>query len=169
MLLPPMKKYIIYFLISVAFIFNVKAQTKFSGYQYLVSSDSYLAIKYTRSYTNTSDTFKTVYKIYHPTKGHHAITITATHIKSQKSITVDVEDAGGGIFSHINSESTKYEEPSMEWFGFRGAVGAMGGKRVPNQLTLKFVSNKYENVKVVHIAGAHENNDFEFFVMDEKN
>lgn len=154
----------------VLFITNANSQTKYTGYEYDLNTDDYYPFKYTREYKEDGDVYKTIYKIYHPTKGHHAFTVTATHFKSEKKVKVDVEDAGGGIFAHINDEETTYETPSMEAFGFRGTVGAMGGDRVPNQLMVKFVSNKYENVKVVHInASEPGTSNFFFYVLDEKN
>lgn len=153
----------------VLFMTNAYSQTKYTGYEYDLNTDDYYPFKYTREYKEEGDTFITIYKIYHPTKGHHAFTVTATHYKSEKKVKVDVEDAGGGIFAHINDEETTYETPSMEPFGFRGTVGALGGNRVPNQLMVKFVSNKYENVKVVHInASEPGTSNFYFYVLDEK-
>lgn len=154
----------------VLFMTSAYSQTKYTGYEYDLNTDDYYPFKYTREYKEEGDIFKTIYKIYHPTKGHHAFTVTATHYKSEKKVKVDVEDAGGGIFAHINDEETTYETPSMEAFGFRGSVGALGGNRVPNQLMVKFVSNKYENVKVVHInASEPGTSNFYFYVLDEKN
>lgn len=154
----------------VLFMTNAYSQTKYTGYEYDLNTDDYYSFKYTREYKEDGDIYKTIYKIYHPTKGHHAFTVTATHYKSEKKVKVDVEDAGGGIFAHINDEETTYETPSMEAFGFRGSVGALGGNRVPNQLMVKFVSNKYENVKVVHInASEPGTSNFYFYVLDEKN
>ena len=128
---------------------NSYGQTKYTGYEYDVNTDNYYPFKYTREYKEGGSVYLTIYKIYHPTKGHHVFTITATHNKSVKTVKVDVEIAGGGMLSHINDEETSYETLSMKPFGFRGTVGKLGGNRVPNQLMVKFVSNKYENVKVV--------------------
>jgi len=154
----------------VLFMTCAYSQTKYTGYEYDLNTDDYYPFKYTREYKEEGDVFKTIYKIYHPTKGHHAFTVTATHYKSEKKVKVDVEDAGGGIFAHINDEETTYETPSMEAFGYRGTVGALGGNRVPNQLMVKFVSNKYQNVKVVHInASEPGTSNFYFYVLDEKN
>lgn len=153
----------------VVFMTNAYSQTKFTGYQYVLSSNDFISFKYTREYKTVGEQYVTIYKIYHPTKGYHAFTVTATHIKSDKKVKVDVEDAGGGVFAHINSEETTYKTPSLEPFGFRGDVGALGGKRVPNQLMVKFASNKYDNVKVVHVNATEPgSNNFYFYVLDEK-
>jgi len=148
---------------------GIFAQNFLYGYQYSVNTDDYTKFKYTRTYSGSGDEFVTTYNIYHPTKGYHAITITATHKVSEKKVVVKVEYATGGIFSDICTEETTYETPALEPFGFRGAVGALGGNRVPNQLMVKFVSTKYENVKVVHVNGtAPGESEFIFYVLDEK-
>ena len=138
------------------------------GYQYLVSTNHDTPFNYTRVYSGSGDEFVTTYTIYHPTEGYASIIITATHFKTEKKVVVKIADAGGGIFSEINEEETTYETASLSPFGISGAVKALGGSRVPNQLKLKFASNKFENVKVVHVAGSHEHNDFEFFILDEQ-
>ena len=149
---------------------NVYSQIKFTGYQYNLNSDEYISFKYTREYKAVGENYSTIYKIYHPTNGHHAFTITATHYKADKKVKVDVEEAGGGIFAHMNSEETTYNSPSLEPFGFRGSVGALGGKKVPNQLMVKIVNNKYGNVKVVHVNATEPGTDnFSFYILDEKN
>lgn len=150
---------------------NAYSQTKYTGYAYVLNSDDYVAVKYTRAYSGSGDEFVTKYTIYHPTKGYAWITVTATHNQANKTVKISVDDTNEGIFSHINDEETTYETPSLEAFGFRGTVGALAGKRVPNQLMVKFVSNKFENVKVVHVLGS-EKSDFNntiYFVLDEKN
>lgn len=145
-------------------------QTKYTGYQYVVNQDDYYSFKYTREYKEEGNVYTTIYKIYHPAKGHHVITITATHDKSQKEVKVDIENAGGGIFAHINDENSSYDIASLEPFGFRGAAGALGGSRVPNQLLVKFVSKNFENVKVIHVNGTEPGtSNFVYYVLDEKN
>ncbi len=154
----------------VLFMTNISySQTKYTGYEYDLSTDDYYPFKYTREYNEDGNVYKTIYKIYHPTKGHHAFTVTATHYKSEKKVKVDVEQAGGGIFAHIRDEETTYDTPSMKAFGFRGTVGTLGGNRVPNQLMVKFVSSKFENVKVVHVGSSDPtSSNFYFYVLDEK-
>lgn len=150
---------------------NSYSQTKFTGAIYIMSSDKFVPIKYTRSYSGSGNEFITKYTIFHPQKGNAWMTVTATHNKSNKSVEISVDDTKGSIFSQIHDEKTTYETPSLEPFGFRGTLGALNGKRTPNQLMVKFASNKYENVKVVHVWGS-DVHDFEntyFFVLDEKN
>ncbi len=144
-------------------------QKKFlRGYQYLVSTNHDTPFNYTRVYSGSGDEFVTTYTIYHPTEGYASIIITATHFKAEKKVIVKVDDAGGGIFSDINKKETTYETASLSPFGISGVAKALGGSRVPNQLKLKFASAKFENVKVVHVAGSHEHNDSEFFILDEQ-
>ena len=143
-------------------------QTLMTGYQYLMSTNNFTSFKYSRTFSTSGDNFITKYKIYHPTKGTHILTITGTHFKNDKKVEVVTEDADGGIFAEINKEETTYETPSLATFGFRGDVGALGGKKVPNQLAVKFTSTKFETLKVASVLGSHENNDFEFFVLDQQ-
>lgn len=155
----------------ILFVTNAYSQKKYTGYAYMLNSDDYVAIKYKRAYSGSGDEFVTKYTIYHPTKGYAWVTITATHNRADKTVKISVDDTNEGIFSHINDEETTYETPSLKAFGFRGSVGALEGKRVPNQLLVKFISNKFENVKVVHVLGS-EKSDFDntmYFVLDEKN
>ena len=154
----------------ILFVSNAYSQTKYTGYAYVLNSDDYVAVKYTRAYSGSGNEFVTKYTIYHPTKGYAWITVLATHNIANKTVKISVDDTNEGIFSHINDEETTYETPSLEAFGFRGSVGALAGKRVPNQLMVRFVSNKFENVKVVHVLGS-EKADFNntmYFVLDEK-
>ena len=153
------------FLIS----FTSISQTKYTGYQYVMNGDNYYSFKYTREYKVEDSIYKTIYKIYHPKKGYHFITIIANHYKNEKKVVVEVRDAGGGILSEINTEQTTYENPSMEPFGFRGAAGALGGNRIPNQLMVKFASKKFENVKVVNVNATESGtNNFIYYILDEK-
>ena len=84
----------------------------------------------------------------------------------EKKVEVITEEADGGIFAQLNKEETTYDVPSLEVFGFRGNVGLLGGKKVPNQLAVKFSSSKLEYIKVLSVLGSNYNNDFEFFVLD---
>ena len=140
-------------ILVIGFAAQAQSQTKYTGYQYSVNHDAYYEFKYTREYEEGRDTYTTVYKIYHPTKGRHIITITAVHNKPNKKIKVDIETPGGGILARIRSEEISYEVASIEPFGRRGTLGVLGGNRVPNHLMVRFVSHRYENIKVFHIYG----------------
>jgi len=147
---------------------TVIAQKYYSGYQYIVSIDDFVKFKYSRNYSESVDEFVTTYKIYHPVKGHHIKTITATHYKSEKKIVVKVMNAGGGMFADINTEKTTYKTPSLAPFGIPGPFNLIGGNRVPFKLLVIFVSSKFENVKVVHVYGtAMGGSKHIFYVLDE--
>lgn len=154
-------------LIFLLFVGNIYSQTKYTGYYYSVNLDDYSSFKYTREYKENGNVYETIYKIYHPTKGFHIYTVIAKHIKSEKKIIVRSENAGGGNFSLLNEEDTTYENPSMEFFGYGGISNFTDN--APNQLMVKFVSDKYENVKVAHLYASKENSDYHFFILDEEN
>lgn len=158
------------FLLTV--IPSIHGQTFHKGYVYHLGYDDYYPFKYTREYQEEENIYTTIYKLYHPQKGSHNYTITAVHDKLKKNVKVDIEKIGGGIFfSEIREEETSYEVASMKPFGFRGNIGVLGGNKVPNQLMVKFVSNKYENVKIVHVFGTPKvtPDDWYFYILDEKN
>ncbi|WP_310393755.1 energy transducer TonB [Hymenobacter sp.] len=137
-----------------------------TGYQYLTRTSQLTPFRYTRSFRGTGPLFTTVYKLYHPTKGTPFLTITAKHDKPAQTVVVEVADTQGSIFSQINQEETTYEGTPVTGFGFRGAVGGLFGKRIPNQLGLQFTSRRAEQVKVLSVLGEHEGNDFEFFTLE---
>ena len=145
-------------------------KTLTTGYVYVLSSDNYIPVKYSRTFSKIGDDFVTKYTVYHPSKGYAWRTITATHYKSDKKVKVSVDDINESIFSHINDEETTYSDASLDSFGLRGGVGALGGKRVPNQLMVRFANVKYENVILAHVLGS-EKSDFNsqaYFILDEK-
>lgn len=148
--------------------FEPPKTTYYTGYQYLLSTGRYTSFKYTRSYKESDDMFTTNYKLYNPETGVYMISIVGVHLKKDKKIIVKVTAADGGIFGDINEETTTYEAPTINPFGFAGSVKQLGGDNIPNQLKVKFVSNNFENINVMHIAGSHDGGEFEFFVLDEK-
>lgn len=138
-----------------------------TGYQYTLSRNSYTPFKYSRAYSSADGEFITTYSIFHPVNGKHVYTATATHNKIEKTVKVLIKDTSGGMFSRVNDESTDYEIPSLSPFGIRGDVALIAGDKVPNQLAVKFVNSKYENVKVSSVAGSRDNNDFIFYILDK--
>lgn len=169
------KKNIFVFAVFITLVFLLGlssfGQTFYKGVTYVLSADDYVSIKYTRTFSGASFEFITKYTIYHPTKGYAWMTVTATHNRTDRTVKVSIDDTNEGIFSHINDEETTYENPSLEPFGFRGDIGVLLGKRVPNQLMVKFASNKFENLKVVHVLGSEKSdvNNRMFFILDERN
>lgn len=149
---------------------HIYAQTRLKGLLYDFGLDDYIAIQYKRSYHNTGTTYTTKYSVFHPTKGYEWIVVKATHDALNKIINVSVDDANGGLFFHVNDEMVTYDSPSLKPFGKRGMVGQMGGKRIPNQLMVHFVSNKFENVKVGHILASSKTENLDrsiYLLLDE--
>ncbi|WP_160328230.1 energy transducer TonB [Solirubrum puertoriconensis] len=122
-------------------------------------------MRYTRTLRQTGGRYITVYRILHPRSGAPALLITATHNPIDKTIRVEIEAAGGGLFTHINTETLEYDEPPRGAFGFRGAVGALGGRAMPDQLAVQFLSAQHEHIKVLSVLGLHED-DHEFWVLE---
>ncbi len=143
----------------------VKAQSKNSGLVYYVSTDEYTRFKMRRSYSEVGNIFITTYNIYHPRHGRPWVDVVATHYKDEKKIVVKVDLAGGGLLSYISKETVTYTAPKKEFFGIRGTVGVLGGKRIPWQCAVQFISDKFENVNVCHIMGG-SGKDYEFFVLE---
>jgi TonB family protein len=104
--------------------------------------------------------FITKYTIYNQSKEY--LYITAIHDKNNNHIKVDVVDADGGIFSHINTEEYDYSEPTPKAFGIEGNWRVMGGKKYPLQLVLDFPNIKHEYVNVYTINGTsiNDNNSY---------
>ena len=161
------KNYLIISLIFMLFVGNIYSQTKYTGYYYSVNLDDYTSFKYTREYKENGSVYKTIYKIYHPTKGTHIYTVIAEHFKSKKKIVVKSLNSDGGTFALLNEEETTYDKPSMEFFGYGGIYAVASDS--PNQLMVKFISNKYENIKVAHLFASKRNSDYHFFILDEDN
>ena len=160
-------------LVLTSQVFGQKKKTvdiKLSGREYVLSEDEYVPFKYTRNFSAVGNDFVTTYEIYNPRTGRLFQIIKATHFISVKKIVVDIQDANGGIFAHINTEETTYNVPSLEPFGFRGSAGALGGNRVPNQLMVKFTNSKFQYIKVVNInATPSGSRDYYNYVLDDKN
>ncbi|MDP2303662.1 MAG: hypothetical protein Q8N03_14685 [Ignavibacteria bacterium] len=165
-------KIILLLFIVTIFFFNqdIYTQTKYTGY-FCTGLNKLTSIKYTREYTQVADTFITTYKIYDPTYGYY-LNITATHYKPEKKIVVSLDDVTVSIGGHINTEEIEYETPSMKIFGRRGSFQSMfdAQGRLPNDLALKFVSKKFENVKVAHITRGVDYSDgsTSWYILDEK-
>lgn len=146
--------------------------TKYTGYFCTGATGNDLSpFKYTREYKNEGDgVFVTLYKIYSPTNGYY-LNIKATHYKSEKRIVVDIDDITVKQYGHISTQEYSYDEPSLKMFGRQGAFKAQFDAQnvLPNELALKFVSGKYENVKVVHIVKDDQMNSTKWYILDEKN
>lgn len=146
---------------------------QYSGSKYIVSTQEKKPLLYTKSFSRKGkNVFKTTYNIYNLQKVQIAKVI-ATHNKKNKSVEVAVKDLEARGFPIVNIERTQYDIPFTGRFGAIGKVGAIGkGKshtQSPGQLTVSFVSKKFDFIKVIHIADAHEdtNKDLQVFVLEE--
>lgn len=144
-----------------------------SGSIYVLSSGKSIPVLYTRSYSKPGKKlYTTTYNVYNESRQRKVVVI-AVHNKEKHTVEVSVRDFELKGFPVVNSEQTTYSVPYMGRFGAIGKVGAIGkGKSrtsAPGQLTVKFVSKKYDYLKVVHIADAHEDSgkELQVYVLDE--
>lgn len=164
-----MKKHLFTTILLVLIYIQVSGQ-QFKGQQriyndYGVSNYNTL---YSRTMYEGEGQYITVYKVYSLSR-EHIVTIKATHQKDIKKVSVSVVDPNGGVFSHINTEETDYEEPSMGPFGIRGSHALLAGGKVPFQLALKFLSDKFENVKVVSVSAKRPGtNEFIYYIFNDE-
>lgn len=158
-----MKRFFLLLFLAIPLI--ILAQSLKTGYQYFYHSGNSNTFKYERKYYEKPNEYTTIYKIYHPSTGQHAITVTAVHYKSEKRVHVKVEDSGGGIFSLLSESTFNYKNPRMGLFGEKSLGGALGDTNAPNTISLKFVSNKFENVNVISIVADESNG--EYFLLDD--
>lgn len=161
-----MKKIITLILLIAGISQSAFTQQKNKGYQVVI--DEYGKNVYNITYTRTSYSsegyYFTVYNVYN-LKGRLIIEVKAKHQKNAKKVTVEVRDPNGGVFSRINTEEGDYEIPSLEPFGNTGNYRILGGNDFPPQLSLKFMSNKYENVKVISVNATRPSTQtFVFYV-----
>lgn len=156
---------------------NVAAKKKviaFSGAKYILASQKNIPISYMRSYSKVGKhVFKTTYNIYNQQQKLITV-VTALHNKKTHNIEVSVKDLEIKGFPIVNMERTGYDVPYMGRFGSIGKVGAVGKGRsrttAPGQLTVKFVSRRFDYLKVVHIADAHEDSgkELQVYILDER-
>lgn len=106
-------------------------------------------LTYLKKYSSPEEgVYLTSYTVYDKA-GRPLIYINATHYKQRKHITVDIEDADGGVFSHIHSEKYDYEEPMENFFGINGNYRILGGNKYTPQLTLFFPDKSHERINVI--------------------
>lgn len=148
-------------------VIKKRQSIKYTGY-FCTGVGKFAPFKYTRKYTESGDTFITLYKISN--KYGYYLNIKATHFKSQKKIVVDIDDISVKIYGHISTQEYVYEEPSLKWFGRQGSFKANFDAQnvLPNELALKFISGRFENVKVIHISKDTNMNSTKWYILDEK-
>lgn len=149
------------------------ALKQFSGKKYIVSTQEKQPLIFTKKYSKAGKLiFKTTYQVYDVQKKPICL-ITALHNKTKKSIEVSVKDLQVEGFPLVNMERTSYEVPYTGRFGSIGKIGAIGkGKSrtdAPSQLTLSFLNKRFEYVKVINVADAHEDTDknLQVFILEE--
>lgn len=150
-----------------------QAAKQFSGKKYIVSTQEKQPLIFTKKYSKPGKLiFKTTYQVYDVQKKSLCL-ITALHNKAKKSIEVSVKDLQVEGFPLVNMERTSYEVPYTGRFGAIGKIGAIGKGRsrtdAPSQLTLSFVNKRFDYVKVINVADAHEDNDknLQVFILEE--
>lgn len=151
-----------------------KVVTLSKGSLYDVVSKNKKPYFFTKKYSKTSKyIFNTTYSIYNTEKKITNMVI-AVHNKQKHSVSVTVKDLTQEGFPVLNVENTNYENPFLGRFGSVGKVGAIGKAKAvnntPSQLMVRFVNKKYDYLKVISIANAHENSgqDLQVFVLDEE-
>jgi ribosomal protein S8 len=151
-----MKRILSYMVFMVVSI-QINAQTYKTGYIY--SNDGeYVSMHYTMRYQKTSPTtYVTIYTIAKPD-----ITITVTHDILAKKVTASTKETHGGILGELNTEEIYYQSSiPKKLFGNEGDFRLLGGDRVPYQFAVKFLPDKFVNVKSV--LGANDSYGYEFF------
>ncbi|OFX25663.1 MAG: hypothetical protein A2033_12465 [Bacteroidetes bacterium GWA2_31_9] len=170
---------ITWFLTISLFLFctNTFSQTKYTGY-FCTGPNELRPFKYTREYKKEgNDVFITLYKIYSETEGYY-LNITATHYKSEQKIVVSIDDITVKSGGHISTSQISASQVDFysngnvnKMFGWAGEFKKMYDAQdvLPNDFALKFVSTKFENVKVVHIVKDEQLNSTKWYILDEKN
>jgi hypothetical protein len=147
---PKMKKstfllpFLILGVIQLAF-----SQQKTKGYQIII--DNLGRHVYELWYTKTLDANVTIYRLYNQNDILFS-QVEARHLKSSKQIGVLVYcQTDQGTFYEANFEKCSYNEPSLEQFDNPDNSPLIKGKDIPSQLSLQFIDNNYENVKVISV------------------
>jgi hypothetical protein len=152
---------------------NGKKPPLFRGADYNVASKTRSPLNYTRAYSKSGKfLYLTTYNIY-DRSGTATRNIVAVHDKRRKTIEVTIKDLEHSGFPVLNVERTGYTSPFMGRFGATGKVGVLAngkpGAAGPGQLTVKFVSKRFDYIKVVHVAGPHEDSrkNLQVIILDE--
>jgi hypothetical protein len=160
-----MKRHLLVLLLIIPVIV-ANAQTRFTGYLYTVQTGFKEKFEYSAVTTLSDGVYKTVYRIFKPGSSTNRYTITASHFKDEKKVIVEVKDERYLLSAMNGKEETTYDTPSLKLFGFRGNL-AMLDRSAPNQLAVKFISNRFSYVKVSSFLGSYSDNIFQFFVFNQ--
>jgi len=139
--------------------FSQKIQT---CYLYSLNSDSHQKFNYTVAIDSSESEYNTTYLIYQDGKVRYKC--VATHYKNEQKVVVEVSDQKYFLSDMNNKEEATYDTTTLKPFGFRGNIGALTGKHVPNQLGVKFMSSKFQHVKVLSVLASYADGNFQFFV-----
>ncbi|GGH16883.1 hypothetical protein [Mucilaginibacter phyllosphaerae] len=146
-----MKKAVIIVFILHTAVSNAQSIIKHLAYRQVITAyqNKVIKLSYSKKYTHPQqDVFLTNYIVYEKS-GKPCVFINASHNKKTQHITIDVEDAQGGVFSHLHNEEYDYEEPTEKYFGISGNYNALGGSKYPYQLSLYFPDERHERINVV--------------------
>ncbi|OQP44182.1 hypothetical protein A4H97_33570 [Niastella yeongjuensis] len=160
-----MKRHIIALLLIISFSVT-NAQTRFAGYLYTVQTGFKEKFEYSAVTIFSDGVYKTIYRIFKPGSSTNRYTITASHLKDEKKVIVEVKDERYLLSAMNGKEETTYDSPSLRLFGFRGNL-AVFDKSAPNQLAVKFISSNFSYVKVSSFLGSYSDNTFQFFVFNQ--
>jgi hypothetical protein len=150
-------------LFSLCIFTTSNGQRRYQGFLYTLQTDSREPFLYSvRTSTVGEGIYQTKYSLY-DNGGKVRYTITADHFKEEKKVVVQVYDERFLLTVMNGKDETTYEVPSLKPFGFRGNVGIFD-KAAPNQLSVQFVSNKYNFVRILNFLGSYEDNIFQFFI-----
>jgi hypothetical protein len=73
---------------------------------------SSISFRYTKTYEEGQQEYRTIYKLYAPSNNKHYYTVTAFHEEETQQVRVKVEDARNPIFGIQNEEKVNYETSS---------------------------------------------------------
>lgn len=165
-----MKKIIILFCLLLCNVQIALSQQKMKGYQVIINDfgKKVLNTTYTRTLLSDESGYKTLYKVYN-LKNELVVIIEADHNPNEKEVIVEVKNPNGGVFTRVNTEKGNYETASLKPFGNMGNYRLLGGNDFPPQLSLQFLSEKYENVKVISVNATRPSSQtFVFYVFSKE-
>jgi hypothetical protein len=160
-----MKKVILTSLLIFLMLF-VSAQAKSVGYLYTLETGLKETFQYSISTAFSNGTFQTIYKLFKPGTTKARYTITASHFKIDKKMVVEVNDEQYLLSVMNGKEEVTYDTETLQPFGIRGNM-AIFDKSAPNQLSVQFVSGRFEYVRVINFLGSYSDNIFQFFLFNK--
>jgi hypothetical protein len=160
-----MKRVSLLLIFAVAYL-SLTAQTRYIGYLYNHQEGSKEKFEYSVSTSFSEGAYRTIYRLYRPGSTKNRYTITASHFKDLKKVTVEVNDEQYILTVMSGKEETTYDAPSAKPFGFRGNLSIFD-KSAPSQLAVQFISSRFEYVKVLSFLGSYSDNIYQFFIFSQ--